>query len=134
MGNFWLWAVADLGDAFRRHSERSNSLSENWIVFGLIGGIVLLWLALNVWEKYRKRASGKGSSPKSLFAELCHVHQLSRVERALLQKTVEQLGLSQPAFVFVEPRLLMEMADNSETEPRAFSALGRKLFGRQAFV
>ena len=129
MLDLWLLAKTDLGRAFARYSQRSNSLEENWIVLLVIGGIAALWIGLYVWDWLRKAEEPAPDVATSLFVELCRAHRLERGERELLARLAGQRDLAQPAMLFVQPAILAEAAAGAMPEAPLLAGLAKRLFG-----
>lgn len=123
--------------AYVKPSEISRSVrtSAGWsdnlefIIWGLLG-VVLLWVVLSYWSRIRKAIIPTADTPRSLFQELCHVHQLDRAERTLLLRAVEQGRINEPAVAFVNPAVLLEAGGSSDSASAESVALAWKLFGR----
>jgi hypothetical protein len=128
MWNYWLFAGADFGD-ISRHARGSGSLGNTGFVIAVLFTIAALAGGLHYWAERRKNFLRNSSNPHSLFLELCHPHQLSRSERSLLLRAVEARGLSQPAFVFVDPNILGAIKQSPSPDSQAYAALADKLFG-----
>lgn len=127
-----LLANADLGRAFTRYSKRSSSWSENWYLIVAVLGIALFWIALYFWDRYRKQIIYSDDSEKALFLELCRAHQLSRAECTILLRAVRAKSLQQPALLFVDPTLLLQLAFSNSTDAASYSQLSKRLFGSAA--
>jgi LPXTG-motif cell wall-anchored protein len=120
-------------EAFRagaKHLRSTGSTSNNWFLFIAIAGIILLFVGLHYWDKYRKKLIKQQSNSKSLFLELCEIHNLSKTERALLLKAGEIQQLTQPALVFVTPGMLSGLEKSSQPEASEFGKLSQKLFAQ----
>jgi len=98
-------------------------------LFIAIAGIILLFVGLHYWDKFKKLIKQKSNS-KSLFLELCELHNLSKTERALLLKAVEIQQLTQPALVFVTPGMLSGLVKSNQPEASDFGKLSQKLFAQ----
>jgi hypothetical protein len=64
-----------------------------------------------------------------LFLQLCDLHKLSKAERQLLRNVAKSQKLSQPALAFVDPRVLMNFAENSPGMAAEVRSLVDRLFG-----
>lgn len=127
-----LLANADLGRAFTRYSKRSSSWSENWYLIVAVLGIALFWIALYFWDRYRKQIIYSDDSEKALFLELCRAHKLNRAERKILLKAVQAKSLQQPAILFVDPTVLLQLAFSNSTDSASYTQLSKRLFGTLA--
>jgi hypothetical protein len=80
----------------------------------VIGFIALIVLAL-VFERYwTYRLKIVADSPAALFVELCAAHQLTRMERSLIERVAEAADVSDPLPIFIEPRYLQDATENSK--------------------
>ena len=127
-----LLAQSDLGQAFSRYTQRSNSPSDTWLWAAVVLGVAGLWLGLYYWDRFRRRTAGPPPSGGSLFQDLCRAHGLTRAEQALLVRAMNARPQIPPAAVFVQPELLAERAGSRDPEAGQFQALAEKLFGRAA--
>ncbi len=114
----------------RRGFQGTNSWGDSSFLFIAIGLIIVFWVVLYHWDSFRGRAAKSDSTPKSLFLDLCDVHQLTRAERALLFKAVGATNSLQPALVFVDSRILGRLATQRSTDADTYARLATKLFGK----
>jgi len=128
MWNYWLFARANFSDVSRSARE-SSSMGNAGFVIAVLVGIVTLGGGLYYWSQHRKVSPQGSSNPQTLFQELCHLHQLSRSERALLLRVFESLRLAQPAILFVDPSILESIKKSPSPESQTYAALANKLFG-----
>ena len=128
MWNYWLFAGADFGE-ISRSARDSGSMGDAWFVVAVLVAVVALGGGLYYWTQRRKIFLQKSNNPRSLFLELCHLHQLSRAERSLLLRAFEARQPSQPAIMFVDPNLLGAIKQSPSPDSQAYAALADKLFG-----
>ena len=128
MWNYWLIAGADFGD-ISRSARDSGSMGNTGFIIAVLFGIVALGGGLYYWTQRRKISLQKSSNPRSLFLELCHLHQLSRSERSLLLRAFDARQPSQPAIMFVDPSILSAVKQSPSPDSQAYAALADKLFG-----
>jgi len=93
--------VMHLGDRFRPGQTASYGPTAWLILLGVVGGLVLIGLAVQVISRRRQRLR---HSPWRLFRDLCTAHQLTRGQRQLLQRLAQLQQLAQPALLFLDPR------------------------------
>ena len=110
-------------EAGRRYQNRLGSSSANW---------VLLWVSLFYWDKFRKQLAKRADNPQMLFVDLCKVHGLTLAEKSLLMKLINMAHLTQPAKVFIDPRIIGTMTESGSSEAADFGQLARKLFAEHA--
>ncbi len=118
----------ELSRTFRRPS---TTTSDNLFLLCWIGLIVGFWVALYYFDKWRKSRKGQGGSAKSLFSELCVAHGLSWHERSLLMKAVHRKSGTDPAAVFVDPRILEQCIKAPAFDTQTYTRLSQKLFGNE---
>ncbi len=100
------------------------------LIVGAIALVGLTTVGLYFWSARRKTRSGEsGGSAKDLFAELCEVHELNRLERALISQLAATYELPQAATLFIDPWTLEQAAAAPGPEAHRFAALRQKLFG-----
>jgi hypothetical protein len=111
--------------ALARH-ERSQ-----WVLVTCAVALVALAVAVYyLWGLLRQaRSANPAASAKDLFAELCDVHELNRLERTLIQQLAATYELPQPAAVFVDPWPLEQASAASSPEAHRYRSLRQKLFG-----
>ncbi|MDR1052844.1 MAG: hypothetical protein LBL39_01605, partial [Planctomycetaceae bacterium] len=78
-------------------------------VIGLIA-LIVLGVLLERYLMYRMKMTA--DSPSALFIELCAAHQLTRMERLLVERVAELADIDDPLPVFVEPKYLADAIDN----------------------
>jgi hypothetical protein len=133
----WILAAADMARSLQNYQKRSFSFKENWLVLVVIGGVIVLGIGLYYWDKYRKefiQKANSSGSPKSLFLDLCNMHELTRAERAFIQHAGEKKHLDDPALAFLDPQVLGELGRGHTGEAAAYAQLVIKLFGRPQSV
>jgi hypothetical protein len=64
-----------------------------------------------------------------LLAELSAAHGLNRVERSLLAEAAASRAVPDAALLFVDPRVLKDLAQSGGANSTEYAALARKLFG-----
>ncbi|HVV99384.1 MAG TPA: hypothetical protein VHB77_03525, partial [Planctomycetaceae bacterium] len=114
-----------------RYMERSASWAQNWPLFVAVGAILLFWMGLYYWDKYRKLQDATIRSPQALFHHLCRIHSLSRAQRALLTNAAHELKADDIAMVFVDPGILGRHAVAAEADSEAYVQLQQQLFAPQ---
>ncbi len=92
--------LSDMGRKFRESASGGNYFELAILVLVLIGVGVGIWLLVR-----RVQTSERGSyhDSRSLFTELCDVHELSREQRQLLGRLAESQATPQPAHIFLDP-------------------------------
>jgi hypothetical protein len=91
--------------------------NDNETLFGylaaVIGFIFLIVLAL-ICERYLAyRIKIAADSPSSLFFELCVAHQLTRIERNIIERVARSAGIDDPLPIFIEPNYLQNAVYNN---------------------
>ena len=119
-------------EAGRRYQNRLGSSSANWFLLVAVIAIVLLWVSLFYWDKFRKQLAKRADNPQMLFVDLCKVHGLTLAEKSLLMKLINMAHLTQPAKVFIDPRIIGTMTESGSSEAADFGQLARKLFAEHA--
>ena len=107
------------------------SWGQNWYLVAVILGSGLFWICLHYWSRYRDSIIRAGRRPASLFLELCEAHRLTNPQRALLLRAAETRSLKYSATVFVDPRVLGEMAAGGGPDRALYKELSAKLFGEE---
>jgi hypothetical protein len=130
----WILVAANpVGESLKNYQKHSFSFQENWFVLVVIGGIVALAIGLYYWDKYRKqfirRANSEGS-PKSLFLDLCNLHELTRAQCALVRHAGEVKQLADPTLTFLDPDILRQLGRGNGGDSAAYAELQVKLFGQ----
>jgi hypothetical protein len=102
-----------------------------WVLVACAVALVALAVAvIYLWNRLRQAQSGgPAASAKDLFSELCEVHELNRLERALIQQLAATYELPQPAAIFVDPWPLEQASAASSPEAHRYRSLRQKLFG-----
>lgn len=93
-----------MGDRFSGENlqvQTSDIVGFVLLVAGLVAGYWLL-VALSKWQKHR---NGRSDRPRSPFIALSRAHGLSRKERGVCQQVATELGLADPAELFVRPEI-----------------------------
>ncbi|MDR1479677.1 MAG: hypothetical protein LBJ00_12150 [Planctomycetaceae bacterium] len=90
--------------------------NDNETLFGylaaVIGFIALIVLGV-LFERYLVyRMKVTADSPAALFVELCSAHQLTRMERNLVERVAEAADINDPLPIFVEPQYLLDAIEN----------------------
>jgi len=67
-------------------------------------------------------------SPDALWAELRRAHGLSRREARLLRRAAERAQLDPAALIFMEPHVLMRLADDRSADRADLRELMSKLY------
>jgi hypothetical protein len=102
-----------------------------WVFAACAAALVALVVAFfYLWNLYRQaRSANPAASAKDLFAELCEVHELNRLERTLIQQLAATYELPQPAAIFVDPWPLEQASAASSPDAHRYRSLRQKLFG-----
>ena len=74
-----------------------DTLTPALLLLGLLLGV---WMFFKLAKKYARTASDR---PRSPFSALVRAHGLSRSERATCYRVAAELGLADPAELFVRP-------------------------------
>jgi hypothetical protein len=116
-------------EAAGRYLNRSGSARENlaFLLFGTV--IVSMWVALILWERYRKHLPVVIIQNVSLFEQLCRAHSLNAREIADLREASRYHQLSEPAQLFVEPARLHAIGRDRPQDAARFNQLCERLFG-----
>ncbi|MDR2345976.1 MAG: hypothetical protein LBE18_07910 [Planctomycetaceae bacterium] len=90
--------------------------NDNETLFGyipvVIGFLTLIAVAV-IFERYLVyRMKITADSPTALFIELCAAHQLTRMERSLIERVAEAADINDPLPIFIEPKYLQNAIDN----------------------
>ncbi len=119
-------------EAGRRYLVRPGSSSANWFLLVALIAIVLLWVLLFYWDKFRKQFAKRADNPQMLFVDLCKVHGLTLADKSLLIKIINMAHLTQPSLVFIDPGIIGSMTESGEPEAAEYIKLARKLFAEQS--
>lgn len=129
MFSTWIMAESEAIRAVSRWLQR-GALSDGTTLFLLTGGAILLvWIGLYAWEWARRRTPRPLTGAHALFHELCLAHRLSVAEEDLLSRAAERRRLAQPGLLFVDPRILGELAQSAKPEAAEYRRLAERLFG-----
>jgi di/tricarboxylate transporter len=115
-----------------RYNDRLGSSSANWFLLVAVAAIVLLWVLLFYWDKFRKQFAKRADNPQMLFVDLCKIHGLTLAEKSLLMKVINMAHLTQPSLVFIDPRIIGTMTESSNSEAADYDKLSKKLFAGHA--
>jgi hypothetical protein len=96
-----------------------------------LGAVVLAVIGFHFWNISRRPRDRRGESATSddILAELYKVHELTRIEQALLATIARDQHLSQSAVLFIDPDPLIRAADRPELDANTCRSLRYKLFG-----
>jgi len=121
-----LLMLAD-GDLYRPHS----SVPQYMVWIAAVGVVVLAIVSFHVWNLNRRPRDRRGeeATPEDLLAELCKVHELTRLEQTLVVKIARNQQLPQPAAIFIDPEPLDRASYAPDLDTHACRALRHKLFG-----
>ena len=128
MGDLFASTV-EISNSVNRWFRRSSSMSENGIWILIFIAIVLLWMGLYFWDRWRKPRHGPGMDREGLFAQLCDLHNLSKSDRQLLRTVAKTQRIDQPALAFVNPSLLLKFAKSTPRDAAQVRHLADRLFG-----
>jgi hypothetical protein len=108
-----------------------SGLSQYMLWIAAFGAVVLTIVGFHLWNLSRKPRDRRSeeASPDDVLSELCRVHELSRVEQALLIKMAHDQQLPLAAALFVDPEPFNRATGASDADPHACRALRYKLFG-----
>lgn len=122
--SFFLLGEAEL---YRPHSSPPQYML--WIA--ALGAVVLAVIGFHFWNSNRRPRDRRGESATSddILAELCKVHELSRIEQTLLTTVARVQNVSQPALLFIDPDPLDRAVDRPDMDASTCRALRYKLFG-----
>ncbi|MDR2762281.1 MAG: hypothetical protein LBB88_06720 [Planctomycetaceae bacterium] len=108
--------------------------NDNETVFGyltaVIGFIALIAVAV-IFERYLAyRMKTTADSPSALFIELCAGHQLTRMERNLIEQVAKNADINDPLPIFIEPKYLINAINKQvfQNSQQAIEYLLAKLF------
>lgn len=126
VGQFSKWKR--MGDGFRQVGSRAEFADLlPYLLTALVVGIAL-WV---VYYKRRKRdLDSHCNDPEKLFRELSLAHRLDAASQKLLWQLAQACQLSQPAEVFVTPRLFSRenLPEHLRAESERIAELRRRLF------
>ncbi|MDR1485225.1 MAG: hypothetical protein LBT09_10435 [Planctomycetaceae bacterium] len=104
--------VGRMGKSLRNVQYENDNETLFGYLAAVIGFIALIVLALLLERYFVYRMKTVADSPAALFVELCAAHQLTRMERNLLERVAESADMNDPLPVFMEPKYLQEAIDN----------------------
>ncbi|MDR1291105.1 MAG: hypothetical protein LBK06_07890 [Planctomycetaceae bacterium] len=108
-------ARPDVGTMSKSMQDRKYE-NDNETLFGyltaVIGLIALIVLGVLLERYLMYRMKVTADSPSALFIELCAAHQLTRMERLLVERVAEAADINDPLPVFMEPKYLADAIDN----------------------
>jgi hypothetical protein len=115
------------GDLYRPHS----SVPQYMLWIAAVGVVVLTIVGFHLWNSNRRPRDRRGeeASPEDILAELCRVHELTRLEQTLVVKIARDQHLPQPAALFIDPDPLDRACDGPDLDTHVCRALRHKLFG-----
>jgi hypothetical protein len=131
-----LWAEFDVLESLSRGFRPENkplSVGHLLMVGLCVAAVtVVVWALSRYFGQFDPRR--RISSPRALFAQLCHAHSLAWPERQLLRRLAREQKLGMPAMLFIEP----ECFEPSRWSPamrarrRDLDQIRRRLFGETA--
>ena len=121
--------LASNGRAALDYMRRSASLRENWPLLVAFALIAFFWTLLYLWDQFQRRRRSRPQKAESLLRELCKAHKLSYFDQQLLAEVAVQRGLKHPGQLFVDRRLLTELAESPNPHAARLAKLSEKLFG-----
>ncbi|NOX55932.1 MAG: hypothetical protein GXP27_16110 [Planctomycetes bacterium] len=121
--------LASNGRAALDYMRRSASLRENWPLLVAFALIAFFWILLYLWDQFQRRRRSRPQKAESLLQELCKAHKLSYFEQQLLAEAAAQQGLKHPGQLFVDRRLLAELAKPPNPHAARLTKLSEKLLG-----
>jgi len=92
------------------------------------GAGVLIWATVTWFEQARVQHQQNASTPRALFATLCRAHHLRRSDRRLLSRAVATAPSANHCDIFVDPRILQNLARGSGPDAAAYGDLLHRLF------
>ncbi|QDV73600.1 hypothetical protein [Botrimarina mediterranea] len=94
-----------LGDRFSGEHLRVQTSDIVGLVLLAVGLAAGFWLLafLSKWQRLHRAHSARAVTPRNLFSALVRAHGLSRRERSVCQQVAAELGLTDPAELFVRP-------------------------------
>lgn len=126
-------STSEVSNAVNRWFRRSSSISESGIWIVIFMAIALLWVVLYFWDRSQRMRHKTRMDREGLFAQLCDLHQLSKVDRQLLRTVAKTQRVDQPALAFVDPYMLLKFAESAPGAQEEVRLLADRLFG-QALV
>jgi hypothetical protein len=124
------WVIlANVGEALSRYMRQSTSTQRGGIWGFALLAVILFWVGIYVWDERSKRVKIPEEKSESLFQQLCKTHRLNQQQRTKLLTAAKQCELAEPAVVFVDPKVLSQLAGDDSGESRAYAELGQQLFG-----
>lgn len=92
------------------------------------GAGVLIWATVTWFEQARVQHQQNASTPRALFATLCRTHHLRRGDRRLLAQAVVHAPSANQCDIFVDPRILQNLAQGTGPDAAAYRDLLHRLF------
>ena len=108
-----------------------NALPQYTLWIAAVGAVVLAIVGFHLWNLSRRprdRRSEEASS-EDVLSELCRLHELSRLEQALLVKISQDQLMPLAAALFVDPEPFNRAIEARDVDAHACRALRYKLFG-----
>jgi hypothetical protein len=108
-----------------------NLLPQYMLWIAAVGAVVLAIVGFHLWYLNRRPRDRRAeeATPEDILAELCRVHELTRLEQTLVVKIARDQHLPQPAAIFIDPEPLDRASDDPGLDTRVCRALRHKLFG-----
>jgi hypothetical protein len=122
-----VWFLFAEGELYRGHGGASQYML--WVT--AVAAVALAIVGFYLWNAARKLrdARKEEGSPGDLLADLCKIHELNRVEQALISTIAQKERLAQPASLFIDPDPLDRAADGADPDAPRYRGLRQKLFG-----
>jgi hypothetical protein len=95
----------------------------------IAGTAACLWISINWIDRVRSRRRISGSSPQSLFLELCQVHRLGPSDQQLLWAVTASECPDRCCRIFIDPEVLHAASRSSKFDSRGCQRLASRLFG-----
>ena len=115
--------------AAARYLSRSTSSRET-LIFVLFAVVILaIWMTIFLWDRLHRLQPAATEPMRSLFDELCQIHNLDRQEISGLVDAAQECRLPSPAELFVRPEHLARLSGDGLPKASVYKQLRDRLFG-----
>jgi hypothetical protein len=129
MAPIWLLAQGNPFEKMQQHLGRPTSVWELVVLLLLVVAAASIWAVLWAWERQRQPQQVKPQPERRTLAQqLCEAHGLSSDDAGMLTDLAARLQLSDPMLLFVDPRLLEQIASTDDPAASSARSLGQRLF------
>lgn len=124
-----VWGQMNPFERTREYMNQPISTQGLGFLLVLVIAAVTVWIILYWWE-HRQQQNPRRTVIESIFKNLCAVHGLSVTMVRQLEALATELKLSDPALLFVDPRLIEQRTADLSDDREFWQDLGTKLFGQ----